>query len=101
PPPETSPAVRTVASRAASAAAVLRAAAKMERFERQVGHEYDKTFDEIYDWKLDENGVLFWEKGFENFNDFVGKVYWDQQGHPHETGYQDPGWMRPAPICAN
>ncbi|MFM7978337.1 MAG: hypothetical protein ACKPKO_03395, partial [Candidatus Fonsibacter sp.] len=69
--------------------------------ERRIGQDDDKTFDEIYDWKLDENGVPFWEKGFEDFNDFVGKVYWDQMCMPHETGYQDPGWMRPAPSFTN
>ncbi|MFM7981104.1 MAG: hypothetical protein ACKPKO_17480, partial [Candidatus Fonsibacter sp.] len=61
-PPEASPAVRSASVRVASAAAVVQAAADMERFERRVGQYDDKAFDEIYDWKRDDDGVPYWEK---------------------------------------
>ncbi|MFM7983255.1 MAG: hypothetical protein ACKPKO_28435, partial [Candidatus Fonsibacter sp.] len=96
-PPEASPSARSASVRAASAAAVIHAASGMERFESRVGQEEDKSFDELYDWKLDADGAPYWEKGPETFKEYVGKVFWDRLSMPYETGYLDLGWIRPAP----
>ena len=53
-----------------------------------------KTFDELVEWNVDDDGVPFHEKGPETFDDYLYSVYWAQTDAKGATGYQDPGWTR-------
>ena len=57
-----------------------------------------KTFDELYEWNVDDDGVLFHEKGPETFERFLSKVCWSQTESGGATGYKDPGWLRTFPV---
>ena len=57
-----------------------------------------KTFDELFEWNVDDDGVPFHEKGPETFDKFLSTVYWDQTEARGATGYQDPGWTRTTPV---
>ncbi|MFM7984184.1 MAG: hypothetical protein ACKPKO_33165, partial [Candidatus Fonsibacter sp.] len=70
----------------------------MERFERSVGGAEEKSFDEIFEWKRDSSGVPYWKRGPPTFQECFQKVYWDRLSPGFETGYIDPGWLRPAPL---
>ena len=51
-PPESSSKVRSASIKAASASGVVEFASERECLERRVGGREQKTFDEIFDWKL-------------------------------------------------
>ena len=46
-----------------------------------------KTFDELFEWNVDDDGVPFHEKGPETFDKFLAKVYGAQTEAGGATGY--------------
>ena len=57
-----------------------------------------KTFDELFEWNVDDDGVQFHEKGPETFDDYLYSVYWAQTDAKGATGYLEPGWARTTPV---
>jgi hypothetical protein len=57
-----------------------------------------KTFDELYEWYVDDDGVSYEEKGPTTFEKYLSHVYWSQTEAGGATGYQDPGWLRTCPV---
>ena len=88
-----------------AAAAVLQSMASVEEelYTRKLGSpgEPGKTFDELFDWNIDDHGVPYHKKGPETFY-YLYTVFWSQTEAKGATGYQDPGWNRtsPAPSAA-
>ena len=64
--------------------------------------EPGKTFDELFDWTLDDNGVPYYRKGPETFDGYLYTVFWSQTEAKGATGYLARGWNRtpPAPTEA-
>ncbi|MFM7979546.1 MAG: hypothetical protein ACKPKO_09545, partial [Candidatus Fonsibacter sp.] len=88
-------------AKVASAAAVVEFASGSECLERSVGGREQKTFDDIFDWKLvrtpDGHHVPYWEYGPSTFAEYLQNVYWDNLVPSEETGYVYPRWHR-APL---
>ena len=57
-----------------------------------------RAFDELFDWKNGEDGVPYWRRGPQTFDDYLQRAFWDQTESGHATGYLDPGWAREARI---
>ena len=87
---------------AASVVAVLRSLSSVE--ERVAANksgppgELGKTFDELFDWNIDENGAPYHKKAPETFDDYLYTAFWSQTEAKGATGYQDPGWNRTSPV---
>jgi len=86
---------------AASAAAVFQSIAGVELEESSKSGPPGapgKTFDELYEWYVDDDGISYEEKGPATFEKYLSKVYWSQTEAGGATGYQDPGWLRTCPV---
>jgi len=63
---------------AASAAAVFQSMTSIEQEQLSKSGPPGapgKTFDELYEWNVDDDGVQFHEKGLETFYDYFYSVY--------------------------
>ncbi|MFM7979016.1 MAG: hypothetical protein ACKPKO_06830, partial [Candidatus Fonsibacter sp.] len=62
---------KLLSAKAASAAAVVEFASERECLQRSVGGKEQKTFDDIFDWKLvqtpDGRNIPYWELGSSTF----------------------------------
>lgn len=67
---------------------------------RKSGYPGDpgKTFDEMFDWRLDEADIPFWRKGLATFDIFLGRVFRSRVVGGSPTDYVNPGWLRTAPV---
>ncbi|MFM7987957.1 MAG: hypothetical protein ACKPKO_52455, partial [Candidatus Fonsibacter sp.] len=87
-------------AKAASVAAVIKFASGRECLQRSTGGAEQKTFDEIFDWKMIEvsDGVFthYRNIGPPTFSDYLQRAYWDALPSFGETGYEDLGWKRRA-----
>ena len=86
---------------AASVAAVFQSMTRIEK--EQISRSGPpgapgQTFDELFYWSVDDEGVPFHQKGPETLDDYLYSVYWAQTEARGATGYQDPGWTRTTPV---
>ena len=82
---------------AASVAAVLQPMSSIEQEQSTKSGQPgapSKTFDELFEWSVDDQGVPFHRKGPETFDDYLYTVYWAQTEAKGATGYQYIGWTR-------
>ena len=64
-------------AKAASVAAVVKTLSELESAPRKSGSSSDhsKTFDELCDWRKDDDGTFYWSKGPRDFDTYLERVF--------------------------